>query len=554
MTTMKAATVIDYIVQRIADEGVQHCFGVPGDYAFPVGDAVDRNPNIKWIGCSNELNASYAADGYARVRGAAMLSTTYAVGELSAINGVMGAKAERSLVFHVVGMPSYQNQRLRKTMHHTLGDGIFDKFIDISAQAACSHAVINPDNCMIEMERVIAEARRNSQPAYIVVPSDYAQAPVTPTEVRPLTLKSNDVSLKKAVAAITERIKNAKSIVALPAFTLSRVGLQKEAREAIEALGCPFATTSMEKSIIDESHPQFAGMYSGALSTKETREIVEGAELVIDLGGVSLNDETTMGFSTLLDPARFISIGLNDVRVAEQIFGNVRLVDMLAALAKLKSVAPRYKRKPEDNPPINGKPSDKITMDALYPRYAAFIRSGDNVVLESGSSSFGVPPLTLPDDVRVHIQMLWGSIGWATGAAFGIALANLKRKTILITGEGSHQLTANEIGNMGRFGANPIILCLNNDGYMVERALEPNPDWSYNDLAKWRYVDVPHALGCTDWFTARVETLGELDAALKAARESKSGAYIEVIGGRMDMPKGLAFAHTRLQELYGEAI
>jgi indolepyruvate decarboxylase len=160
--------------------------------------------------------------------------------------------------------------------------------------------------------------------------------------------------------------------------------------------------------------------------------------------------------------------------------------------------------------------------------------------------------MTLPDDVQVHIQMLWGSIGWATGATFGIALADPKRKTILITGEGSHQLTANEIGNMGRFGANPIILCLNNDGYMVERALEPNPDWSYNDLAKWRYADVPHALGCTDWFTARVETLGELDAALKAARESKSGAYIEVIGGRMDMPKGLAFAHTRLKQLYGD--
>jgi indolepyruvate decarboxylase len=554
MMTTKATTVIDYIVQRIADEGVQHCFGVPGDYAFPVGDAIDRNPNIKWIGCSNELNASYAADGYARARGAAMLSTTYAVGELSAINGVMGAKAERSLVFHVVGMPSYQNQRLRKTMHHTFGDGDFLNFVNISAQAACCHAVINPDNCVLEMERVIAEARRNNQPAYIVVPSDYAQAPITPTDVPPLTLRSNEKSLKKAVAAIAERLTNAKSVVVLPAFTLSRIGLQKQARKAIEALGCPFATTSMEKCIIDESHPQFAGMYSGVLSPKETRDTVEGAEVVIDLGGISLNDETTTGFTTRLDPARFISIGLNDVRIGGEVFGNVRLADTLAALAKLKSVAPRYKRTPQDNPPINGKPSDKITMDALYPRYAKFIQSGDNVVLESGSSSFGVPPMTLPDDVEVHIQMLWGSIGWATGAAFGIALANLKRKTILITGEGSHQLTANEIGNMGRFGANPIILCLNNDGYMVERALEPNPDWSYNDLAKWRYADVPHALGCTDWFTARVETLGELDAALKEARESKSGAYIEVIGGRMDMPKGLAFAHTRLKELYGEAV
>src|SRR6266446_5303937 len=208
---MRETTVIDYIVQRLADEGITDCFGVPGDYAFPVCDAVVCNPNIRWVGCSNELNASYAADGCARVRGAAMLSTTYAVGELSALNGVMGAKAERSLIFHVVGMPSYQNQRLRKTMHHTFGDGDFGNFIDISAQAACCHAVINPDNCMIEMERVIAEARRNNQPAYIVVPSDDALAPVTPIEVQAATLQSNETSLQKAVAAITERLKAAKS-------------------------------------------------------------------------------------------------------------------------------------------------------------------------------------------------------------------------------------------------------------------------------------------------------------------------------------------------------
>ena len=549
---MRATTVIDYIVQRLADEGITHCFGVPGDYAFPVCDAVERSAKVRWIGCSNELNASYAADGYARVRGAAMLATTYAVGELSALNGVMGAKAERSLVYHVVGMPSYQNQRLRKIMHHTFGDGVFGNFIEISAQAACCHAVINPDNCVMEMERVIAEARRNNQPAYIVVPSDYALAPVTLTEVRPATLKSNEASLERAVAAITERLRRAKSVVALPAFTVSRLRLQKEARQAIEALGCPFATTSMEKCIIDESHPQFAGLYAGALSAEKTRQIVEDAELVLDLGGISLNDESTMGFSGRLDSARFVSIGLNDVRIGEQVFENVLLADMLATLAKLRSPAAPYRRTPEHGPAVNGNSSDKITMDALYSRYAAFIRPGDNVVLESGSSSFGIPPMPLADDVQVHIQMLWGSIGWATGATLGIALADFNRKTILITGEGSHQLTANEIGNMGRYGANPIIFVLNNDGYMVERALELNPDWSYNDLAKWRYADLPRALGCADWVTARVETLGELDAAMKAARETKSGAYIEVIGGRMDMPKGLAFAHTRLKELYGD--
>src|SRR5215831_3250462 len=216
-----ATTVADYIVERLAVEGINHCFGVAGDYVFPICDAVDSSAKVKWIGCANELNAAYAADGYARVRGAAMLATTYGVGELSALNGVMGAKAERSLIFHVVGMPSYQNQRLRKTMHHTFGDGVFGNFIDISARAACCHAVIHPDTCMLEMERVIAEARRQNQPAYIVVPSDYALAPVTLTEVRPVTLTSNEAAVERAAAAIAERLRRAKSVVTLPAFTVS---------------------------------------------------------------------------------------------------------------------------------------------------------------------------------------------------------------------------------------------------------------------------------------------------------------------------------------------
>jgi indolepyruvate decarboxylase len=232
--TVKAVSVAYYIVERLAAEGIEHCFGVAGDYVFPICDAVDSSAKLKWIGCANELNASYAADGYARIRGAAMLATTYGVGELSAINGVMGAKAERSLVFHVVGMPSYQNQRLHKIAHHTLGDGVFGNFVELSASAACCHAVINPQNCVVEMERVIAEARRNNQPAYIAVPSDYALSPVVSADVKPIVPRSNAAALQKAMTIIAERIKSAKSIVAFPAFTISRLGLQKEAQRAMK--------------------------------------------------------------------------------------------------------------------------------------------------------------------------------------------------------------------------------------------------------------------------------------------------------------------------------
>src|SRR5258708_26153354 len=149
----KQPTVADYIVQRLAREGITDCFGVAGDFAFKLDAAVVRSEVIRWIGCSNELDAAYAADGYARVRGCSLLSTTYAVGELSALNGVMGAKAERSCVFHVVGMPTMRNQRVGKIIHHTLGDGVFQNFANISAQAACVSAVVTPHHFVHQMER-----------------------------------------------------------------------------------------------------------------------------------------------------------------------------------------------------------------------------------------------------------------------------------------------------------------------------------------------------------------------------------------------------------------
>jgi indolepyruvate decarboxylase len=71
-------TVIQHVLSRLHDIGVIDIFGVPGDYSFAVSDAVCADPRLNWIGCCNELNAAYAADGYARIRGVAALSTTYA--------------------------------------------------------------------------------------------------------------------------------------------------------------------------------------------------------------------------------------------------------------------------------------------------------------------------------------------------------------------------------------------------------------------------------------------------------------------------------------------
>jgi indolepyruvate decarboxylase len=544
-------TVADYIVRRLAREGITDCFGVAGDFAFKLDDAVARSEAIRWIGCCNELDAAYAADGYARVRGCSMLCTTYAVGELSALNGVMGAKAERSCVFHLVGMPTMRHQRVRKIIHHTLGDGEFQNFATISAQAACVSAVITPDNCVYEMERLIATARAESRPAYILVASDYAVTPVAASDPVPYPKPASGPDLAKAVAAITERIEAARSLTILPAYTVSRFKLQDSLRALLEALGCPFAAMQMDKGVLSEAHPQFVGTYAGGASSAAVREAIEGADLVIDAGGVSFNDINTSAYSSRVSPEKLVTIDIDHVRIGDRIYNPVRMGDVFETLAKSIRKNFGYSAPPRATPAKpGGKPSDPITAAALYPRYRDFLKPRDQIVIESGSSTSGIVPLPLPDGAEVHSQPLWGSIGWATGATLGIALADPSRRTVLFTGEGSHQLTAVDVGTMGRNGLKPVIFVLNNGGYMVERALEANPDWVYNDLAPWNYHSLPAALGCQGWFTARVTTLGELDAALARAATGESASYIEVVGGKMDFPAGLAMAHQRLDAMY----
>ncbi|MEI6416944.1 MAG: thiamine pyrophosphate-binding protein [Verrucomicrobiota bacterium] len=62
-------TVAQYVAERFVALGIKHVFGIPGDYSFPVDNALEKV--MTWVGCANELNAGYAADGYARARGAA---------------------------------------------------------------------------------------------------------------------------------------------------------------------------------------------------------------------------------------------------------------------------------------------------------------------------------------------------------------------------------------------------------------------------------------------------------------------------------------------------
>lgn len=136
-------TVIEHVLSRLRETGVTDIFGVPGDFAFPVNDAICHAPGMRWIGCCNELNAAYAADGYARIKGVGALCTTYGVGELSALAGIAGSYAEHLPIFHLVGMPNMAVQASRALVHHTLGNGEYDLFHRMTEPVVCARSILH---------------------------------------------------------------------------------------------------------------------------------------------------------------------------------------------------------------------------------------------------------------------------------------------------------------------------------------------------------------------------------------------------------------------------
>jgi indolepyruvate decarboxylase len=546
----KSTTVIEHVLSRLKDLGVSKVFGVAGDFAFPIEDAIVGFPGIDWIGCCNELNASYAADGYARIHGIAALNTTYGVGELSAINGIAGAYAEHVPVFHLVGMPSLPAQSAHGLVHHTLGNGEFDFFHKMAEKVVCASAIMTPQNVAYETERLIAEALYHRRPIYMAFPTDVANQPVV-SRATPLDPpKSDPESLESAISAIVEVLAAAKTGCILPGVLASRAGLQDAVQAFVDASGFPFATMLMDKSTLEEQQPAYIGMYDGKLMDETVREYVESCDAVVLIGAI-LTDFSTGAFTTHLDPEKTIDIRHHRTQVGTKVYPNVEMKDVLAELAR--RVTKRNQRpsiQPGSLGPINGAGNDPITADALYSRWGNFIKPNDILVTETGTSGFGLAFALLPKGAKFYNQTLWGAIGYATPAAFGAAVAAPERRVVLITGEGSHQLTAQEISQFGRRGLKPIVFVLNNSGYLIERLLCRDPNSEYNDLAQWHYADLPKALGCDDWFTACVRTCGEFDQALKTASEGDRGAYIEIVTDKYAAPPVALKFHESVNTLY----
>ncbi|EEG3374467.1 alpha-keto acid decarboxylase family protein [Salmonella enterica] len=544
-------TVADYLLDRLAGCGIGHLFGVPGDYNLQFLDHVIDHPTLRWVGCASELNAAYAADGYARMSGAGALLTTFGVGELSAINGIAGSYAEYVPVLHIVGAPCSAAQQRGELMHHTLGDGDFRHFYRMSQAISVASAILDEQNACFEIDRVLGEMLAARRPGYIMLPADVAKkTAIPPTEALALPVHEAQSGVETAFRYHARQcLMNSRRIALLADFLAGRFGLRPLLQRWMAETPIAHATLLMGKGLFDEQHPNFVGTYSAGASSKEVRQAIEDADRVICVG-TSFVDTLTAGFTQQLPAERTLEIQPYASRIGETWFN----LPMAQAVSTLRELCLECAFAP---PPTRsaGQPvridKGELTQESFWQTLQQYLKPGDILLVDQGTAAFGAAALSLPDGAEVVVQPLWGSIGYSLPAAFGAQTACPDRRVILIIGDGAAQLTIQEMGSMLRDGQAPVILLLNNDGYTVERAIHGAAQ-RYNDIASWNWTQIPPALNAAQQAECwRVTQAIQLAEVLERLARPQRLSFIEVMLPKADLPELLRTVTRALEARNG---
>lgn len=538
-----------YLLDCLRVNGLERIFGVPGDFNLAFLDDIIADKQIEWVGNTNELNASYAADGYARLHGLAAMVTTFGVGELSAVNGIAGSYAERVPVVEITGAPTRQAEAQKRYVHHSLGEGHFDNYQKIYEHITATTAYITTENAQDEIPRVINTALRERRPVHIHLPIDVAMSTI---EIKraPVAYQHQSQPVTAYLDAIQQALATAKRPVIIAGHEITAYQLQEQLEAFVNKTKIPLAQLSLGKSAFNEENPYYIGIYDGRVAEDSIRNYVDGSDCILNIGA-KLTDSATTGFSYQFDLNDLILINQRDFKAGDLVSHDVSLVDLMDGLLTIdyenQAAFPSIKSAASPIVELSDQP---LTQKDYFKLMQNFLQAGDVLLAEQGTSFFGAYDLRLPKGSRFVGQPLWGSIGYTLPSLLGTQVADPKRRNILLIGDGSLQLTVQEMATMIRLKLNPIILVINNDGYTVERLIH-GMQAPYNDIFMWDYKALPKAFGDKGHvITYDVTTSRELQTVMdQVTADPAHMHFIEVHMDRNDSPEKL----IAMAEMFAQA-
>lgn len=535
-------TIGTYLLDRLWELGVQHIFGIPGDYILRF-DKLIENHSIQFVNATRENTAGYMADAYARLRGLGVACITYGVG-INIANALSQAYVENSPLIVISGAAGTDEFAKCQHLHHLINSVSHSGSSDstqheIFRQITVAQAILdNPATAAAQIDEVLNACLRHQKPVYIEIPRNSVDAPIIEHTPAPnFPFKVDHESLDEAMIEIESILLKAKKPVIWAGHEILRYGLSSSLIKFAERYHIPIATTLLGKTAISEKHPLSIGVYQGGMSRTEVQDFVEDCDCLIMLG-VILSDVDTGIFSADLHPPSLISAEVENLTICHHHFHHVplyALVDKLASLdLNLRFRHPFPANIDRRIVKFTPQPQTPTTSARLFECVQSHLTGDHILVADIGDCLFGSVDLMLEE--RSFIAgSYFGSLGFGTPAAVGAQLAAPKRRVVAIIGDGAFQMTSMELSTAVRYGLDPIIIVLNNHGYGTER---PLLEGSYNDIVDWKYTEIPKVLNGGIGLSAKTEE--EFSSALEQALSTRGQFYlIEVELGKTDFSPGL---------------
>jgi indolepyruvate decarboxylase len=280
------------------------------------------------------------------------------------------------------------------------------------------------------------------------------------------------------------------------------------------------------------------------MGRENVREYVESSDCVILLGAF-MTDINLGIYTARLDPARSIYATSEKFSIRYHTYEDVRFKDFLRGLlgSKLRRRTVGRIPRPTAILPFQIRNSDtRLTVKRLFERLNGFLSEDTVVVADVGDALFGATDLFIRGRTEFLAPAYYTSMGFAVPACVGAQIANPKLRPLVLVGDGAFQMTGMELATIARYGLNPVVVVLNNNGYGTERHMQDGP---YNDVWPWQYHRLPEILGAGRGFLVRTEQ--ELDQALREAKDwTKSFCLLDVRLAPLDRSPALDRLASRL--------
>lgn len=557
-------TVSDYLIRRLHQRGVRHIFAVPGDYIGPFLDVLDEAGNVERIGTVNELEAGFAADGYARSCGLSCVALQYGVGTYSALNAVAGAMRERVPMVLVTGAPS---QALREkwesygiVFHHSTSEDM-DVDARVFANVTVATEVIkSTKGAGAAIDRALAAAINQQAPVYIQIWKDVQQARIDAPEGElavEAAPKSWPDALKLALDETVALLKKAEKPVLWGGLELQRLRLEDELKTLIHASNIPFTTTIQAKGVLDNTDPLNIGTFAGAASDKTVLDIMNDADLVIELGAIPIDYYHNFVIGKF---DQTVSVQRDHVRIGSARIAGVYFEDYLRGLTDRINADPGLRRKEAGvmktlRAPCGAK--GELTFQAIFDELNHRLEADTGVFCDLGISMFMGARLDIQRQNGFTCQSDWMSLGYAVPGALGFALHD-KKPLYAIAGDGSFQMTSQALSTYAQLTRHRkgdptfriTIIVIDNGTYGLEQCFtglgafirkkdgkgyEQGFD-AYNILTRWDYAQMAQSLGLVG---VTVDSSEQFRTALDAAAQSDVPTLIQARVDKHDLPEEL---------------